>query len=105
MEICVQAGLAPGMDGWHYVKICEALKKALPELHIHGFSPEEVLYGSTLTGVPVRDYLGALKEAGGGRLPGTSSQSFLGEVKNKISPRRLRTGPGDAIIWSAARMG
>src|SRR6476660_8013126 len=49
-EVCIQAGLAPGMDGWHYVKLCRAVKQALPELHIHGFSPEEVLYGSTLTG-------------------------------------------------------
>src|ERR1051325_4097744 len=44
-EVCVQAGLAPGMEGWHYVKLCRALKDALPDLHIHGFSPEEVLYG------------------------------------------------------------
>src|SRR5262247_3584648 len=50
-EVCVQAGLAPGMDGWHYVHLCSALKNALPNLHIHGFSPEEVLYGATLSGV------------------------------------------------------
>src|SRR3970282_2277198 len=45
-EVCVQAGLAPGMDGWHYVKLCRALKQALRALHIQGFSPEAVLYGS-----------------------------------------------------------
>ena len=39
-EICVQAGLAPGIDGWHYVKLCRAVKEALPDLHVHGFSPE-----------------------------------------------------------------
>ncbi|MBI3993052.1 MAG: radical SAM protein, partial [Candidatus Lambdaproteobacteria bacterium] len=44
-EVCVQAGLAPGMDGMHYVNVCRAIKQALPEMHIHGFSPEEVLYG------------------------------------------------------------
>src|SRR5215510_9504143 len=75
-EVCVQAGLAPGMDGWHYVKLCRALKEALPELHIHGFSPEEVLYGSSLTGVGIREYLSALKEAGVGSLPGTSAEIF-----------------------------
>jgi FO synthase subunit 2 len=62
-EVCVQAGLAPGMDGWHYVKLCRALKTAFPDLHVHGFSPEEVLYGSTLTGATIRDYLIALKDA------------------------------------------
>src|SRR5918992_3204957 len=56
-EICVQAGLAPGIDGWHYIKLCRALKEALPDIHIHGFSPEEVLYGSTLSGLSIRDYL------------------------------------------------
>src|ERR1044071_9643683 len=63
-EVCVQAGLAPGMDGWHYVHLCRAIKEALPDIHIHGFSPEEVLYGSTLAGVTVRDYLLRLKDAG-----------------------------------------
>ena len=63
-EVCVQAGLAPAIDGWQYVNLCRALKDALPDIHIHGFSPEEVLYGSTLAGVTVRDYLSALKEAG-----------------------------------------
>ena len=104
-EICVQAGLAPGMDGWHYVKICEALKKALPELHIHGFSPEEVLYGSTLTGVPVRDYLGALKEAGVGSLPGTSAEILVDEVRHKISPGRISTAQWIELIESAHELG
>ena len=76
-EVCVQAGLAPGMDGWHYVRLCRALKEALPELHIHGFSPEEVLYGSTQTGVTVREYLLALKEVGVGSLPGTSAEILV----------------------------
>ncbi len=104
-EICVQAGLAPGMDGWHYVKICEALKKALPELHIHGFSPEEVLYGSTLTGVPVRDYLGALKEAGVGSLPGTSAEILVDEVRHKISPGRISTAQWIELIERAHELG
>ena len=88
-EVCVQAGLAPGMDGWHYVKLCRAVKEALPELHIHGFSPEEVLYGSTLTGVSIRDYLLALKDAGVGSLPGTSAEVFVDEVRQHISPGRI----------------
>src|ERR687895_829917 len=88
-EVCVQAGLAPGMDGWHYVKLCRALKEALPDLHVHGFSPEEVLYGSTLTGVGIRDYLSALKEAGVGSLPGTSAEILVDEVRHQVSPGRI----------------
>src|SRR5690242_8502949 len=90
-EVCVQAGLAPGMDGWHYVNLCRALKEALPDLHIHGFSPEEVLYGSSLTGVSIRDYLVALKEAGVGSLPGTSAEVLVDEIRQQVSPGRIGT--------------
>lgn len=104
-EVCVQAGLAPGMDGWHYVKLCRALKEALPELHIHGFSPEEVLYGSTMTGVTVRDYLSALKDAGVGSLPGTSAEILVDEVRDKISPGRITTSKWVELIQTAHEMG
>ncbi len=104
-EVCVQAGLAPGMEGWHYVKLCKALKKALPDLHIHGFSPEEVLYGSSLTGVSIRDYLQALKEAGVGSLPGTSAEILVDEIRNKISPGRISTAQWIQVIETAHELG
>jgi 7,8-didemethyl-8-hydroxy-5-deazariboflavin synthase CofH subunit len=104
-EVCVQAGLAPGMDGWHYVKLCRALKDALPEIHIHGFSPEEVLYGSTLTGAGVRDYLAALKDAGVGSLPGTSAEILVDEVRDKISPGRISTAAWIELIQTAHEVG
>ena len=104
-EVCVQAGLAPGMDGWHYVKLCRAMKETVPELHIHGFSPEEVLYGSTLTGVSVRDYLSALKEAGVGSLPGTSAEILVDEVREKISPGRISTAAWVELIQTAHELG
>jgi 7,8-didemethyl-8-hydroxy-5-deazariboflavin synthase CofH subunit len=100
-EVCVQAGLAPAMDGWHYVKLCRALKEALPDLHIHGFSPEEVLYGSTLTGATVRDYLAALKEAGVGSLPGTSAEVLVDEIRQQISPGRISTAQWIDLIETA----
>src|SRR5574341_1198343 len=104
-EVCVQAGLAPGMDGWHYVKLCRALKESLPELHIHGFSPEEVLYGSTLAGVTARDYLLALKDAGVGSLPGTSAEILVDEVRNRISPGRISTAQWVELIETAHALG
>src|SRR5690348_13496316 len=73
-EVCVQAGLPPKMDGRLYVDLTVELKKALPDLHIHGFSPEEVLYGAIRSRVSIREYLGWLKEAGVGSLPGTSAE-------------------------------
>jgi FO synthase subunit 2 len=104
-EVCVQAGLAPGMDGWQYVGLCRALKEALPDLHIHGFSPEEVLYGSTLTGVTVRDYLTALKEAGVGSLPGTSAEVLVDEIRHRISPGRISTAQWVELIQTAHEIG
>ena len=104
-EICVQAGLAPGIDPWHYVKLCRALKEAVPGLHIHGFSPEEVLYGSTLAQVSIRDYLSALKEAGVGSLPGTSAEILVDAVREKISPGRIPTATWIELIQTAHELG
>jgi len=104
-EVCIQAGLAPGMDGWHYVKLCRAVKDALPELHIHGFSPEEVLYGSTLTGASIRDYLLALKDAGVGSLPGTSAEIFVDAVRQRISPGRISIDNWIEVIQTAHEVG
>jgi 7,8-didemethyl-8-hydroxy-5-deazariboflavin synthase CofH subunit len=104
-EVCVQAGLAPGIDGWHYVDLCRTLKEALPTLHIHGFSPEEVLYGATLSGVSIRDYLSALKEAGVGSLPGTSAEVLVDEVRHQISPGRIGTAQWIDLIQTAHELG
>ena len=104
-EVCVQAGLAPGMDGWQYVNLCRALKEALPDLHIHGFSPEEVLYGSTLAGVTIREYLSALKDAGVGSLPGTSAEVLIDEIRQQVSPGRIRTEQWIELIQTAHELG
>ena len=100
-EVCVQAGLAPGIDGWQYVNLCRALKDALPDIHIHGFSPEEVLYGSTLAGVTVRDYLSALKDAGVGSLPGTSAEVLVDGIRQQVSPGRIGTAQWIELIQTA----
>ena len=104
-EVCVQAGLAPGMDGWHYVNLCRALKEAMPDLHIHGFSPEEVLYASQLTGVSIRDYLLALRDAGVGSLPGTSAEILVDEIRQELSPGRITTAQWINLIQTAHELG
>ena len=104
-EVCVQAGLAPGMDGWHYVKLCRAVKEALPDLHVHGFSPEEVLYGATLTGASIREYLLALKEAGVGSLPGTSAEILVDNIRQQLSPGRITTNQWIELIQTAHEVG
>jgi 7,8-didemethyl-8-hydroxy-5-deazariboflavin synthase CofH subunit len=104
-EVCIQAGLAPRMDGSHYIHLCAAIKKAVPEIHIHAFSPEEVLYGSALSGCTIKDYLSALKDAGLGSMPGTSAEILDDRVRDIISPGRITTRQWIDIIETAHRLG
>ena len=68
-EVCIQAGLPPDMEADLYERICRSIKKEIPDIHIHGFSPEEVLYGATRSNVTIEEYLKRLKESGVNTLP------------------------------------
>ena len=63
-EVCIQAGLPPDMESDTYEKICREIKKEIPNIHIHGFSPEEILYGAEKTHTTIKEYLERMKEAG-----------------------------------------
>ena len=104
-EVCIQAGLPPQMQGDLYVRICEAIKAEMPDIHIHGFSPEEVLYGSTRSKCSIRDYLKALKEAGVGSLPGTSAEILDQELRDLISPGRISKDQWIDVITTAHDLG
>ncbi|MEE8395924.1 MAG: 5-amino-6-(D-ribitylamino)uracil--L-tyrosine 4-hydroxyphenyl transferase CofH, partial [bacterium] len=104
-EVCVQAALAPGMKPWHYVEMLKAITTALPDMHVHGFSPEEVLYGATLAEVSVEEYLLALKEAGLGSLPGTAAEILVQSVRDTISPGRITADQWIDLIGTAHRIG
>lgn len=104
-EVCIQAGLPPKMEGDLYVKICKAIKEAVPAIHIHGFSPEEVLYGTLRSNTSIREYLEMLKEAGVGSLPGTSAEILVDEVRDKISPGRITTKQWVEVITTAHELG
>lgn len=100
-EICIQAGLAPNMEGSLYPDICKAIKRELPDIHIHGFSPEEVLYGARMSNNSVRDFLSWLKESGVGSLPGTSAEILDQEVRDLISPGRISVNDWIDVIKTA----
>lgn len=103
-EVCVQAGLAPGLDGMFYVDLVRAVKQAAPDLHIHACSPEEVLYGAELARLSIADYLTALKEAGLDSLPGTSAEILVDEVREAISPGRITTAQWVEVVTTAHRL-
>ncbi len=104
-EVCVQAGLPPKMDGDLYPSICRAIKAELPELHIHGFSPEEVLYGAIRSRCTVEEFIAQLKEAGVGSLPGTAAEILDDEIRKRISPGRISTADWVRVIKGAHRLG
>ena len=104
-EVCIQAGLPPKMDGNLYVDICKAVKKDLPDMHIHAFSPEEVLYGAVRSNTQTYDYLKMLKEAGVGSLPGTAAEILDQPLRDVISPGRINVNDWVSIIKQAHSLG
>ena len=104
-EVCIQAGLPPQMEGDLYIRLCETLKDELPDMHIHGFSPEEVLYGSIRSQCTIREYLQGLKAAGVGSLPGTSAEILDQELRDRISPGRIRVDQWTEVITTAHELG
>lgn len=104
-EVCIQAGLPPDMDGNLYENICRAIKKEIPDIHIHGFSPEEVLYGATRSKTTIRDYLKRLKESGVNTLPGTAAEILDQKLRDKISPGRISVKDWVEVIKTAHNLG
>ena len=104
-EVCVQAGLPPDMDKCMYENICRAIKKEAGDIHIHGFSPEEVLYGATLSNLSIKEYLTRLKDAGVNSLPGTAAEILDQGLRDKISPGRISVKKWIEVIKTAHRIG
>ena len=104
-EVCLQAGLPPKLPGWYYVELVRALKRELPDLHLHAFSPEEVRYGAARAGVDVREYLIALKEAGHDTIPGTSAEILDDDVRNVLAKGRIDTATWVDVITTAHEVG
>ena len=104
-EVCIQAGLPPQMEGDMYIRLCEAIKSELPDIHIHGFSPEEVLYGSVRSRCTIREYLEGLKAAGVGSLPGTSAEVLDQSLRDRISPGRINVEQWTEVITTAHELG
>ena len=104
-EVCIQAGLPPKIDGSYYVELCHAIKRELPQMHLHAFSPEEVLYGATRSDLPVPEYLARLKAAGLGTMPGTSAEILVQEIRDVIAKGRITVEQWVHVITSAHAQG
>ena len=104
-EVCIQGGLPHGLPPFYYVDILRAVKSAVPGMHIHAFSPMEIVYGVELTGMPLPDYLSMLRDNGLGTLPGTAAEILDDEVRYILSRNKLSTAQWIEVIRTAHRAG
>ncbi len=104
-EVCVQGGLPRDLDGFFYRDLLRAIKHAIPEMHVHAFSPMEIDYGVTKTGMPLRDYLRMMKDEGLGSIPGTAAEILDDRVRKELSPNKLPAGRWVEIITAAHELG
>jgi len=104
-EVCIQGGLPRGLPPFYYRDILRAVKAAVPAMHIHAFSPMEMVYGVELTGMPLRDYLMMLRDNGLGTLPGTAAEILDDDVRHVLSRNKLTTAQWQEIIRTAHSCG
>ena len=90
-EVCLQGGIHPEYTGQTYIDICRSIKQVNPDMHIHAFSPLEVWQGAKTLGIPIPEFLGQLKEAGLGTLPGTAAEILDDEVRATLCPDKINT--------------
>ncbi|HEU4390231.1 MAG TPA: 5-amino-6-(D-ribitylamino)uracil--L-tyrosine 4-hydroxyphenyl transferase CofH [Blastocatellia bacterium] len=104
-EVCIQGGLPRGLDPFYYRDLLKAIKAETPAMHIHAFSPMEIVYGVELTGMGLADYLLMLKDAGLGTLPGTAAEILDDDIRHQIERIKLNTAQWINVIKTAHRIG
>jgi len=104
-EICMQGGIHPQKNHEDYRRVVLAIKNAFPQLHLHAFSPEEIDWGHRKSGMPLSDYIRWLMDAGVGSLPGTAAEILDDEIRNILSPRKIKTARWVEIIEAAHALG
>jgi FO synthase len=104
-EVCIQGGLPRDLDGFFYRDLLRTIKRAIPGMHVHAFSPMEIDYGVLKTGMPLRDYLQMMKDEGLGSIPGTAAEILDDRVRRELSPNKLPVARWVEIISAAHELG
>jgi FO synthase len=105
VEICLQGGIHPGFDGDYYVEVCRAIKRELPDLHVHAFSALEVWQGAATLGETLAGYLARLRDVGLASLPGTAAEILDDEVRRVLCPDKVSTAQWLEVHETAHRLG
>ncbi len=90
-EVCLQGGIHPDFDGDYYIDVCQAVKDAAPDIHVHGFTALEVTEGAKRLGEPLAEYLKRCMDAGLRSLPGTAAEILDDEVREILCPDKINT--------------
>jgi len=104
-EVCIQGGLHPDIDGNHYREILKAIKKRIPGMHIHAFSPFEIWFGALKSKVSVAEFIQDLMDHGLGSMPGTAAEILDVEIRQQLTRDKLTTEQWIEIITTAHQLG
>ena len=88
-EVCLQGGIHPEYTGKFYLELVKQIKKEVPDLHIHGFTPLEIWQGAETINLSVVDYLTLLKDAGLNTLPGTAAEILDNRIRKYLCPDKI----------------
>ncbi|WP_268246673.1 bifunctional FO biosynthesis protein CofGH [Streptomyces chryseus] len=105
VEVCMQGGIHPDLPGTAYFDIARAVKERVPGMHVHAFSPMEVVNGATRTGMSIREWLTAAKEAGLDSIPGTAAEILDDEVRWVLTKGKLPTANWIEVVETAHELG
>ncbi|GBD38386.1 FO synthase [bacterium HR37] len=104
-EVCMQGGMHPDIDGRFYIEVIKTVKKAVPQMHTHAFSPFEIYYGAKTLNISEEDFIQMLKDVGHNTFPGTAAEILDEEVRRIIAPRKIPTEVWIRIIKKAHKAG
>ncbi|WP_344246009.1 bifunctional FO biosynthesis protein CofGH [Actinocorallia libanotica] len=104
-EICMQGGIHPDLPGTAYFDLAREVKKRAPEIHLHSYSPMEVINGVSRTGLSLREWLIAAKEAGVDSLPGTAAEILDDDVRWVLTKGKLPTSAWVDVVTTAHEVG
>ncbi|GAA3750948.1 bifunctional FO biosynthesis protein CofGH [Salinactinospora qingdaonensis] len=104
-EVCMQGGIHPDLPGTAYFDIARAVRERVPEMHIHAFSPMEIVNGAARTNLPVREWLTRAREAGLGSVPGTAAEILDDDVRWVLTKGKLPASEWVDVITTAHDLG
>ncbi|MEX2289303.1 MAG: bifunctional FO biosynthesis protein CofGH [Mycobacteriales bacterium] len=104
-EVCMQGGIDPRLPGSAYLDLARAVKAAAPGLHLHAYSPMEVVNGAARMSLSIRDFLCAARDAGVDSLPGTAAEILDDDVRWVLTKGKLPTAQWVEVVTTAHRLG